>query len=81
MASQEEPKSFAGINLKQDFGYGLSNTSKAPQAPNGELKPGQSQASRAMSLAGYFVSGCMAYVSDLANCILPTFKALIVDIL
>ena len=51
--------SFAGINIKQDFGYGISNkSSKPPHPPNGELK--QSQASRALTLAGYFVSGCMA---------------------
>jgi hypothetical protein len=59
MASQAS-QSIAGINLKQDFGYGLSTKSTVPQDPNGELKPQQSPASRALSLTGYFVSGCMA---------------------
>lgn len=59
MGPLNDTKSFAGINVKQDFGYGISTkSSKPPQPPNGELK--QSQASRALTLAGYFVSGCMA---------------------
>ncbi|CAD6592195.1 MAG: hypothetical protein ASARMPRED_006106 [Alectoria sarmentosa] len=59
MAAPNDSRSFAGINVKQDFGYGISTkSSKPPQPPNGELK--QSQASRALTLAGYFVSGCMA---------------------
>lgn len=59
MGSSNKPRSFAGINVKQDLGYGISTkSSKPPQPPNGELK--QSQASRALTLAGYFVSGCMA---------------------
>ncbi len=53
-------QSIAGINVKQDFGYGLSTKTKVPQGPNAELKAQQSPASRALSLAGYFVSGCMA---------------------
>ena len=61
MGTSSGSRSFAGINVKQDFGYGISTKpSKAPQPPNGELK--QSQASRALTLAGYFVSGCMACV-------------------
>ncbi|KAF6233725.1 hypothetical protein HO173_007937 [Letharia columbiana] len=59
MSAPNDFRSFAGINIKQDFGYGISTkSSKPPQPPNGELK--QSQASRALTLAGYFVSGCMA---------------------
>lgn len=59
MGGSKDSRSFAGINVKQDFGYGISTKpSKPPQPPNGELK--QSQASRALTLAGYFVSGCMA---------------------
>ncbi|KAL9073693.1 MAG: hypothetical protein Q9161_002731 [Pseudevernia consocians] len=59
MGAPNDSRSFAGINVRQDFGYGISTkSSKPPQPPNGELK--QSQASRALTLAGYFVSGCMA---------------------
>jgi len=52
------PGTFAGVNIEKDFGYGIST--KPAKAPAGEQQPGQSAASRALSLASYFVSGCMA---------------------
>ena len=59
MVALKDTSPFVGINVKQDYGYGLSTkSSKPPQPPNGDLK--QSQASRALTLAGYFASGCIA---------------------
>ena len=43
-----------------DFGEGLSATAKPPVPPGDPLKAEHSQASRALGLASYFVSGCMA---------------------
>ncbi|KAL9636712.1 MAG: hypothetical protein Q9164_002651 [Protoblastenia rupestris] len=43
-----------------DLGGGLSTNAKPPIPPSGPLKPEHSQASRALGLASYFVSGCMA---------------------
>lgn len=54
------PRTVAGVNVERDFGYGIST--KPAKAPEGEPQPGQSKASRALSLASYFVGGCMAYV-------------------
>ncbi|KAL6718356.1 hypothetical protein ACLMJK_004445 [Lecanora helva] len=59
MASQEST-SIAGIQIKQDFGYGLSTKAKVQQPQADQPGPGQSKASKALTLAGYFVSGCMA---------------------
>jgi len=56
--TSKPPRTFAGVNIEKDFGYGIST--KPAKAPEGEQQPGQSAASRALSLASYFVGGCMA---------------------
>ena len=60
MASRS-PNTIAGVNIEKDFGYGIST--KPAKTPEGDQQPAQSAASRALSLASYFVGGCMAYVS------------------
>ena len=52
------PRTVAGFNVERDFGYGIST--KPAKPPSGEHQPGQSKASRALTLASYFVGGCMA---------------------
>ena len=56
--TSEAPRTVAGINVERDFGYGIST--KPAKPPSGEAQPGQSKASRALTLASYFVGGCMA---------------------
>ena len=56
--TSEAPRTVAGVNVERDFGYGIST--KPAKPPSGEAQPGQSKASRALTLASYFVGGCMA---------------------
>ena len=51
--------SLLGLKGEKDLGAGISNKAVQTQPPR-ELKPEHSQASRALGLASYFVSGCMA---------------------
>ena len=57
------PRRSTGPFAPTDLGEGLSTKAKPPIPPSGPLKPEHSQASRALGLASYFASGCMAYVS------------------
>ena len=43
-----------------DLGGGLSTKAVPPVPPGHPLQPEHSQASRVLSLASYFASGCMA---------------------
>ena len=56
--SSQAPMTVAGFNVEQDFGYGISTRPR--RSRSGEPQPGQSKASRALTLASYFVGGCMA---------------------
>ena len=58
--TEKDSKSFGGWPVKHDLGAGIPTRFKPPQPPSVPLKPEQSQASRALALASYFVGGCMA---------------------
>lgn len=50
------------LQARPDFGAGISTKATPPVPPDGDLKPEHSQASRALGLASYFVTGCMSLV-------------------